>query len=319
MPTPKRLLAPMSCTFRGGRLAAAFTVFTCVLLGACQTIPPPERAGARPHTLLDVPFVAQREYQCGPAALAMMLQWNHLPGDADQLVDEVWLPERHGSLGIELMAAGRARGLLAYPIQTPDGLIREVQAGHPVLILQNLALPQWPMWHYAVVIGYDQAGHRVILHSGTDEATPSHWNRFLRTWARAGYWGFVLLPPGQLPDSVEPEPLLKALAPLNRDALPHWRAAVARFPDNGRLRFGYANALWQAGQRDAGLEAFEQAVDQAPDLAPAWNNLAYARADHGDQDGARAAVCQAHTLAPESDNITASVDELTGGHGCPAH
>ena len=265
---------------RGGRPAAALLFL--LLLTACQTVPPPERADARPQQRLDVPFIPQEAYQCGPAALGMMLQWNGLPGDKTELVDEVWLPERQGALGIELVAAGRARGLLAYPINTPTALIQEVQAGHPVLVLQNLALPQWPLWHYAVVIGYRDGGERIILHSGTDQATESRWNRFLRTWARGRYWGFVLLPPGDLPDSVQPEPLLQALAPMQTGALPYWEAAVAR----------------------------------APDLAPAWNNLAYALRDSGQPDQAREAVCRARQLAPEDDNVADSVAEITDGRGC---
>ena len=93
---------------RGGRPAAALLFL--LLLTACQTVPPPERADARPQQRLDVPFIPQEAYQCGPAALGMMLQWNGLPGDKTALVDEVWLPERQGALGIELVAAGRARG-----------------------------------------------------------------------------------------------------------------------------------------------------------------------------------------------------------------
>jgi len=299
---------------RGGRPAAALLFL--LLLTACQTVPPPERADARPQQRLDVPFIPQEAYQCGPAALGMMLQWNGLPGDKTALVDEVWLPERQGALGIELVAAGRARGLLAYPINTPTALIQEVQAGHPVLVLQNLALPQWPLWHYAVVIGYRDGGERIILHSGTDRATESRWNRFLRTWARGRYWGFVLLPPGDLPDSVQPEPLLQALAPMQTGALPYWEAGVKRFPDNGRLRFGYANALWQDGRTDAALRAYRATVARAPDLAPAWNNLAYALRDSGQPDQAREAVCRARQLAPEDDNVADSVAEITDGRGC---
>ncbi len=305
----------MTAPARGGLAAAA--VLLGLLLSACQTLPPPRQAAIEPATEIQVPFVPQEAYQCGPAALAMLLQWNHLPGDRDELVKEVWLPKRQGSLGIELMAAGRARGLLAYPVETPQALFAELQAGHPVLILQNLFLPQWPVWHYAVVIGYREDGDELILHSGTDRATTSHWNRFIRTWARAHYWGFVLLPAGQLPASVEPEPLLRALAPMKKNALPHWRDAVKRFPDNGRLRFGYANALWHAGDKQAALRNYESAARLTPGLADVWNNLAYARRDQGDQHGAVSAVCRARTLAPRDANIADSVSQITGGAGCP--
>lgn len=302
----------------GGRQVTALFIapLLALMLSACQTLPPPQRAETPPQLRLDVPFIAQDAYQCGPAALGMMLQWNGLPGDKEALVHEVWLPERQGALGIELKAAGRARGLLPYPVENPESLFSEIQAGHPVLVLQNLALKHWPVWHFAVVIGYRDDGERIVLHSGTDQATTSHWNRFVRTWARADYWGFVLLPPGELPARVEAEPLLQALAPMRTGALPHWQAAVARFPDNGRLRFGLANALWAADRREEALAAYERTVALAPELAPAWNNLAYARRDAGDDPGARQAVCRARELAPDSDNVRDSVAEITGGDGC---
>ncbi|MGI9575760.1 PA2778 family cysteine peptidase [Alloalcanivorax xenomutans] len=288
-----------------------------LLLAGCQTLPPPQSARQPANQQLDVPFIAQEKYQCGPAALGMMLQWNGLPGDAEALVDEVWLPERKGSLGIELMAAGRARGLLAYPVNRPEALFSELQAGHPVLILQNLALKRWPQWHFAVVTGYGDGGGRLILHSGTREATTSHWNRFIRTWARADYWGMVLLPAGELPASARPGPLLHALAPQKKEALRHWQTAVSRFPDDGKLHFAYANALWQAERKADALAAFEKTVTLSPSLAPAWNNLAYARLDQGNTEAAREAVCRAHMLAPDDTNIKGSVAEITDGAGCP--
>lgn len=308
----------MALSERGGLPTATFIPLLLLswLLSACQTVPPPANARTAPQQQLDVPFIPQDAYQCGPAALGMMLQWNGLPGEQDELVREVWLPERQGALGMELRAAGRARGLLAYPVETPEALFAELQAGHPVLIMQNLSLPSWPTWHFAVVIGYRDGGKRMLLHSGTDEATSSRWNRFLRTWARARYRGFVLLPAGELPARVEPEPLLRALAPMRTNAVPHWQTAVARFPDNGRLHFGLANALWAADRRAEALDAYQRTVRLAPELAPAWNNLAYALQDAGDHEGGRQAICHAAELAPEDGNIRASVLELNGGQGC---
>lgn len=305
--------------FTGGShpAAALFTLaFLAWLLSACQTVPPPPDAGVPPEQRLDVPFIAQDAYQCGPAALGMMLQWNDLPGDKDELVREVWLPERQGALGMELRAAGRARGLLAYPVTTPEALFAELQAGHPVLVMQNLALPQWPVWHFAVVIGYRDGGERILLHSGTKKATTSRWNRFVRTWARAQYWGLILLPAGELPARAEPRALLHALAPMRTNALPHWRAAVDRFPDNGRLHFGLANALWATDQHAEALEVYQRTVMLAPKLAPAWNNLAYARRNAGDHHGAHQAICHAYSLAPDNDNIRDSVSEIAGQQGC---
>ncbi|MDX1802444.1 MAG: PA2778 family cysteine peptidase [Alcanivorax sp.] len=286
-----------------------------LLLAGCQSFPPPDRANARPEQQLDVPFVAQRKYQCGPAALAMMLQWANQPVSADSLVKEVWLPKRKGSLGMELEGAARARGLMAYPVRSPDALFKELQVGRPVLILQNLALPSLPQWHYAVVTGYYKGGERIVLHSGTHAHSVSIWNRFIRTWARADLWGFTLVAPGQLPASASADGLFAAITPLPNSAQ-FWPAAVKAFPDSGKLWFGQGNALWAAGDPVQATLAFEKATELAPDFAAAWNNLAYAYEQAGQLQSAHDSICQAHALAPHDQAINASVDELVGQSGC---
>ena len=73
-----------------------------------------------------------------------------------ELIPQVYLPAREGSLQAEIVAATCRRGLLAPPVEPAlDALLAEIAAGHPVLVLQNLGLNWLPRWHYAVAIGYD--------------------------------------------------------------------------------------------------------------------------------------------------------------------
>src|SRR3954466_13641373 len=51
--------------------------------------------------LARVPFFPQEEYQCGPAALAMAMDYAGAALRPEALVEEVWLPARHGSLQLE--------------------------------------------------------------------------------------------------------------------------------------------------------------------------------------------------------------------------
>ena len=155
-------------------------------------------AAPAPH-LLPVPFYAQQKYQCGPAALASMLGYAGIAISPDALVDEVWLPERQGSLGMELVAAARARGLLVYPVNTEQHLLAELDAGHPVLIQQNLLFNWWPQWHFAVVVGEADRGALLYLHSGNREAMKVDRKWFDNHWRKADRSGYVMLPDGQLP------------------------------------------------------------------------------------------------------------------------
>ena len=49
------------------------------------------------------------------------------------------LPERQGSLQVEMIAAAREQGLLVYPLAPELGaILREIDAGNAVLVMQNL-------------------------------------------------------------------------------------------------------------------------------------------------------------------------------------
>jgi hypothetical protein len=88
----------------------------------------------------------------------------------DELTSQVYVPARQGAFPVEMMAAARRQALLAYPLRPRlEDLLREVASGNPVLVFQNLSLPMYPVWHYALVIGYDRARNTVTLYSGVTE------------------------------------------------------------------------------------------------------------------------------------------------------
>lgn len=95
-----------------------------------------------------------------------------------------------------------------------EHLIREIRAGHPVLVLQNLQLPQWPKWHYAVVIGIDLEADEVILRSGTTRREVLSLHRFERSWQFGDYWAIVVAPEGETP-ATAPK-YLAAVVPLEQ-------------------------------------------------------------------------------------------------------
>ncbi|HCD05301.1 MAG TPA: bacteriocin/lantibiotic ABC transporter, partial [Methylophaga sp.] len=97
--------------------------------------------------LEDVPFFPQTQYQCGPAALATVMQYRGIDILPDTLTEQVYIPEKQGSLQIEMIAATRKQGLMPYPL-APDmeDLLTEVAAGNPVLVMQNLGYNWKPFW-----------------------------------------------------------------------------------------------------------------------------------------------------------------------------
>jgi hypothetical protein len=58
-----------------------------------------------------------------------------------------------GHAEAEMLSGARRHGAVATVIRgTLEARLREVAAGHTVMVLQNLGLSFVPLWHYAVVV-----------------------------------------------------------------------------------------------------------------------------------------------------------------------
>jgi hypothetical protein len=117
-------------------LAFAFLLSACVATGVrevTQNLQLP-----RQHELTETPFFPQELYHCGPAALATALNAIDVKVSPDQLVPEVYIPSRKGSLQIEMLAAARRHGALAVKIEPELGaVLKEIAAGNVVVVMQN--------------------------------------------------------------------------------------------------------------------------------------------------------------------------------------
>jgi hypothetical protein len=237
-------------------------------------------AGLPAHAeLQSVPFFPQEAHQCGPAALATVLGEAGTDVSPESLTPEVYLPGREGSLAVELLAATRRHGLVAYRLAPRLGdVLREVGTGTPVLVLQNLSLPVLPQWHYAVVVGYDLPHEEVVLRSGRTRRLVMALSNFERTWARSDYWAMLALPPDRLPATATAQRYVSAAVSLERLNVPAARrayaTALARWPDNLVAQLGSGNAAYAMGDMPAAESAYRRATRAHPDSADAWNNLA---------------------------------------------
>jgi hypothetical protein len=269
----------------------------CSVTGCGGTLQYKQLASSAPglppvYELSATPFYPQEIYHCGPAALATVLDAAGARISPDQLAQLVYLPERRGSLSIELSAAVRHLGYLPYQLQPRlADLLTEIQHGRPVVILQNLGLSWLPRWHYAVVIGYDLPREQIILRSGVHERVLADIAAFERTWRRGDYWALLVLPPGEMPARADVAHYLQAVVGLERTphrqaALTSYRAAVTRWPVNITAWMGFGNSSYAAGDLDEAVQAYRQAISLDGRYAPAYNNLAQTLADRKQWDEA---------------------------------
>jgi hypothetical protein len=285
------------------RIAAAAATLA---LAGCAAAPRATAPANGPSVeLTSVPFFPQTEYQCGPAALATVLASTGLAVDADSLVDEVYVEGLRGSLQAELLGATRRHGLIPYVLTPePSTLFAELAAGRPVLVLQNLGLPRVPVWHYAVVVGFDRDAGRVILRSGLEQRRLERTTRFLKTWQRGENWAFVAVAPGELPATATASLYVRALAgaePLlpQASAAEAFNRALETWPDDELVLFAAAGHELGSGHLDAAAALYRRLLARAPQHAAARNNLANVLAVQGCHaqalDEARAALAAVAT------------------------
>jgi hypothetical protein len=274
--------------------------------------------------LRDTPFFPQKDYQCGPAALATMLVQRGVDTSPEALVPRVYLPARQGSLKLELVAAARQHGLLVYPLRPGlDALLAQVAAGHPVLVMQNLGFDWWPQWHFAVVVGYDRAREELVLRSATTKRWITGFTAFDNTWRRAGRWAVLTLPPERLPAEAQLQPWLQAASDLEetgqREAAERaYRTAAMHWADEPLPLFALGNARYAAGDRAGAEQALRASVQRRPDFAIGWFNLSEVLNERGCAAQASAARACARKLAPADRRLAAPLDPPGRREGaCP--
>ena len=314
--------------FKNARLSGVF--FILLFLSACASAPqtkdllnsPPANIPLQ-HELTETAFFPQEEYQCGPAALATILTSEGIDVVPQDLTAKVYLPEKKGSLQVEMIATARSYQLMPYKLN-PDikAIIEEVNSGRPVLVFQNLGLNWYPVWHYAVVIGYELDNQLLILRSGTEKRHQVSFQTFERTWQRGNYWAYVFVKPNEVPVTANLLSYTRAADALmqvgqDKNALLAHKTATQQWPEQTLSHMALGNAEFKAGHYKEAELAFENAIRVAPENAQAWNNLSYALMKNNCRFAATRAIVCATRMAPDDDNLKDSLQEIIGQRSVP--
>jgi tetratricopeptide (TPR) repeat protein len=235
------------------------------------------------HEIKNVDFIDQTSSYCGPATLTMAMRWAGQDVSVDQVAALVYTPGFHGSFQSDMISASRRQGLMAVPIHDLQALLTEVQAGHPVIIFENLSVSWAPVWHYALILGYDLKKQEMIMHSGHDAFY--HWDmeKFERSWMLGDYWGLVVLPPGELAASAGELPQVSAVVGLEQikkydEAQKSYLKILEKWPNDLVALIGLGNISYQKGNRKEAIHWLQQAVKIHPESQVAQHNLSIAEA-----------------------------------------
>jgi tetratricopeptide (TPR) repeat protein len=282
------------------RLNAGALFLLVLALSGCASLVP-QTMGLREHwphgvavrtEIREAPFFSQEEFQCGPAALATTLVHAGAVVTPADLLQRVYLPGREGSLQVEMLAAPRRYGLVAYPLAPRfDDLLREVAAGNPVIVLQDNGVGPVTAWHYAVVVGFDYPAGELYLRSGVTERLAIPFTVFEYTWKKADYWAMVTMPPDRLPVTATEAAYQTAIAAMERVSEPAaamlaYATFLARWPGNVAASIALGNLHYGRGELAEVETILRKAWVRHPDSVPVANNLAHTLSEMGRNEAA---------------------------------
>ncbi|MGX5200775.1 PA2778 family cysteine peptidase [Aliikangiella sp. IMCC44632] len=303
--------------FRAGISACFLLLCSGCISTAWQTQqirnnPPPIKPQ---HLIKDVPFFPQQQYYCGPTTLAEVANYYQKDTTPDSIAPALFIPEFKGTLQIELQAAARQQGLLAYADNSNIAqLLTLLSEDIPVIVLQNLGTDWLPQWHYAVAIGYNLNDLSITLHSGQDAFRWTQLDNFERTWKRSNYWLLVALPATKISTTMQPIRYLNAAQDLvsvqqTQHGLNAMHTAQQKWPNYWLSYFLLGNYYLKDNEKQA-LAWYLKGEHLALNNISYLNNLAFAFGMNGCQSLALATIEKAIKINPNDSNLRDSKKQI---------
>lgn len=175
-----RLLLIMLALFTSGCAATPYSLDRCNI-DQCFQIP-------------YVPFIEQKDDFCGPASLAMVMNFYGVEVSQEEIAKEIYSPELKGTLSMNLVLYPIKKGFEAEMYNgNLDDLKQKVRAMF-LLILSVKEREDTDRTHYMVIWGYDDVGKRIFAHSGRKERVVIGYDAFIEMWKRADFLTLWMYP-----------------------------------------------------------------------------------------------------------------------------
>lgn len=229
-------------------------------------------------SIKDVPVIKQDDYHCGPATLAMVMQFHGGKHSPAELASGLFHKKLKGSFFPGMKARARLEGMMVLEINDLKNAFEEVRAGHPVIVLQNNGIKFFPRWHFAVLRGMNFEGPDVVLNDGNEKENVEDMRLFERSFILGGRRALVVLPPGKLAktsgelEHVEAALMLESLG-KNHEASKSYLSILKRWPLSQVATIGAANTLYAIGEKRRAMEVLKIASNKLSSKV-IWHNLA---------------------------------------------
>jgi ABC-type bacteriocin/lantibiotic exporter with double-glycine peptidase domain len=133
----------------------------------------------------DVPFVKQKGFFCGPAAMASVMRFYGRDISQEEIAKAVYTPKLKGALISDMENYAREMG---YKAETKNGdlnmLMSLIDEGTPVITLVDIGKWIISRPHYYVVYGYDKSKNVFFVHTGSAGNQEIGFSRLDKEWEK---------------------------------------------------------------------------------------------------------------------------------------
>jgi tetratricopeptide (TPR) repeat protein len=244
-----------------GRITVFFQLSCLLFLSGCSSLsysiqPPQSPYQSGIHYIEDVPSIAQKKFQCGPAALESVSRHWGKEVQAEKMAQSLY---KSGTLGVlNFMLALRV---------TPS-----------MLGISG--------FHFAVLRGFDDDQRIFYANVGEAETHAIPYEKFQKRWKSGKNWCLIVCPPEKVDWKLESDQASDLALLLERsgrlDLAEKWyQYSLDRDPGNGITLFNLANVYLKTKRWDEAQTIYFQLLKEKPDWTPLSNNLAWIYLEKG--------------------------------------
>ncbi len=265
---------------------ARYLLILVVFLGGCASlrfasIEDDIISGTFKGVYLPVPFVKQKSYWCGPAALSSVLAYWGKDIPQEEIAEAIYRPSIRATLTIELEEYPSRLNLFASAEGADFSELKaRLRSGFPVIVLCKNPFPILGRFHYLVVTGFDEPRGVVISHTGRRPDIPIPYRDFRRRWEGANRWMLVISPPRRVDWSLMPEEKIRLAILLEKEgdlekAEAIYNGLINEMPHSAIVLFNLGNIYLKRGVLTSAEEYYKRSIASDSQLADAYNNLAW--------------------------------------------
>jgi ABC-type bacteriocin/lantibiotic exporter with double-glycine peptidase domain len=162
-----------------------------ILLSCAQ--PHDIRKAVASRIIENVPFYSQEARQCGPASLAGVLNYWGVDVSPEHIAAEIYSDSARGTLDWDMVFYAKRMGLKVRQYKgSVEDITRNIDLGHPVIIMIDYGIWIYQQNHFIVVVGYNEDG--ILANSGKEQLRFISFKYLSRIWKRTNFWTMLITP-----------------------------------------------------------------------------------------------------------------------------